>query len=310
MPLVKDIHVDAVLTNISLAMSNDDMLVAPKVWPIVPVKKDSDVFFEYDKSNLRADVDDWAPKTKAREVNWNVSSRGYKVDRHALQELVEDDEKQNQDSPIDVMADSASMLTEKLMIRREKRLAAVLNDAASYLGGMDIPLAVADRWDNFSSATSDPSDDVALARGLIHAQIGKGPNVMVLPTQIYEKVREHPKVMDRIKYTQVGVITPQLLQTLFDIERVIVSGGIENTANEGQADSLSYIWGKSVYIGYVAPRPALRQMSWGYHIQSQALVTDRWRDEERKGDVVRVSFKDVPKLVTKGAGFRYTTVIS
>lgn len=310
MPLVKDIHLDAVLTNISLAVSNDQALIAPQVWPVVPVKKDSDVYYVYDKSNMRVDETRWAPKTTAKEINWNVTPEGYKTERHALQELVEDDEKQNQDTPIDVMADSAQIIAEKLMIRREKRLAAVLDDAGSYEAGADVSIVLANRWDNYTSATSDPSADVAAARAKINAMTGKSPNVMVLPRQVYEKVREHPKVMERIKYTQVGVITPQLLQTLWDIEKVIVAGGIENTAIEGQADSLAYIWGKQVYFGVVAARPGLRQISWGYHIQSQAMQTDRWRDEERKGDVIRTSYKDVPKLVTKAAGYIARTVIS
>jgi hypothetical protein len=310
MPLVKNIHQDVVLTNISLALSNDKALVAPQIWPVVPVKKDSDIFYVYDKSNLRVEETRWAPKTSAKEINWNVTHEGYKTERHALAELVEDDEKANQDSPIDVMADSASIIAEKLMIRREKRLAAVLLASGTYGAGADVNIAVAERWDNYTSATSDPSVDVASARAKINSMTGKSPNVMVLPRMVYEKAREHPKVLERIKYTQIGVITPDLLATLWDIPKIIVAGGIENTALEGQSDVLSYIWGKQIFFGYVAPRPGLKQLSWGYHIQSQAMLTDRWRDEERKGDVIRTSYKDVPKLVSQGAGYIARTVIS
>lgn len=310
MPLIENIHTDAVLTNISVAITNGKNLVAPQVWPVVPVKKDSDIFYVYDQSNLRVDETRWAPKTTAKEISWNVSTDTYKTERHALQELVEDDEKQNQDSPIDVMADSAAILAEKLMIRREKRLYDLLNASSTYDSGAIVNVASGNRWDDFTSASSDPTEDVATARSTIFGKIGMSPNTMVLPRQVYEAVREHPTVLDRIKYTQVGVITPQLLATLFDIQNVIVAGGIENTAKEGQAASLSSIWGKQVYIGYVAPRPGLRMASWGYHLQSQAMLTDRWRDEERKGDVIRNSYKDVPKLVTKSAGYLLRTVIA
>lgn len=310
MPLIENIHTDAVLTNISVAITNGKNLVAPQVWPVVPVKKDSDIYYVYDQSNLRVDETKWAPKTTAKEINWNVSTDTYKTERHALQELVEDDEKQNQDSPIDVMADSAAILAEKLMIRREKRLYDLLNASSTYDSGAIVNVASGNRWDDFTSASSDPTEDVATARSTIFGKIGMSPNTMVLPRQVYEVVREHPTVLDRIKYTQVGVITPQLLATLFDIQNVIVAGGIENTAKEGQAASLSSIWGKQVYIGYVAPRPGLRMASWGYHLQSQAMLTDRWRDEERKGDVIRNSYKDVPKLVTKSAGYLLRTVIA
>ena len=309
MPLINEIHLDAVLTNISRAVTNSE-LVATKVWPVVPVKKDSDVYYRYDQSNLRPDLTEWAPKTKAKEINWSVTRDPYKVERHALQELVEDDEKQNQDSPIDVMADAAMIIAEKLMIRREKRLATTLQTLANYDADAQPALALADQWDNFTSSDSDPNQDVANARTIIFKKTFRKPNLMVLPREIYERVREHPKVIERIKYTQVGVLTPQLLSTLWDIDEVVIAGGGENTANEGQADVLSYIWGKNVYIGYVTPRAGLKQPSWGYHLQSQAMQTERWRDDERKGDVVRTSYKDTPELVTKSAGYIIQTAIA
>ena len=309
MPLPKHIHLDAVLTNISTAVVNTE-LVAPMVWPIVPVAKDSDVYYEYDRSNLRADDDEWAPKTKANEINWKTTRTAYKVERRALSELVEDDEVQNQDTPLNVMSDTTAIIAEKMMIRREKRLAAELQDLTNYLAGSQPALAVADRWDNFSSSTSDPADDVSTARSTIYSQTGRVPNIMVIPREVYEKLREHPLVVDRIKYTQTGVVTAELLAGLFDIERVVIAGAIENTANEEQADSLSFIWGKRVYFGWVTASASLRQPSWGYHIQSQAMLTERWRDEERKGEMIRTSYKDTPKLVTKGAGYTILTVIS
>ena len=309
MPLVRNIHLDAVLTNISRAVVNSE-LVAPQVWPIVPVKKDSDVYYRFDQSNLRPENTEWAPRTVAKEINWEASRQAYATQRHALQELVEDDEIQNADSPIQPMSDSARIIAEKLMIRRELRLATILQAAATYPAGHSVSLAVADRWDNFGSADSDPNDDVADARVQIFSQIAQKPNLMVLPREVFEKVREHPLVIDRIKYTQVGVITAELLANLFDIKRVIVTGAIENTANEGQADALSFIWGKNVFIGWVTETAALRQPSWGYHLQSQAMQTERWRDEERKGQTLRTSYKDIPELVTPAAGFIIRTVIS
>ena len=309
MPLVKNIHLDAVLTNISRAVANTE-LVSTQVWPVVPVKKDSDVYYRYDQSNLRPENTEWAPRTIAKEINWETSRQAYATERHALQELVEDDEIQNADAPIQPMSDSARIIAEKLMIRREKRLATKLQAAGTYPAGHTLTLAAAKRWDNFTSATSDPNADVAAARIQIFSQTARKPNVMILPREVFENVREHPRVLDRIKYTQVGVITAELLANLFDIEKVIVTGAMENTANEAQTDSLAFIWGKKVYIGWVTPNAALRQPSWGYHLQSQAMQTERWRDEERKGTTLRTSYKDTPELVTPAAGFLIDTVIA
>lgn len=302
MPLINQIHIDRALTNISQAVVNED-LVATEIWPIVKVKKDSDRYFEYDKSNLRAENDVWAPRTKAKETQWNVIEKFYGTQRRALSQLVEDDEKQNQDSPIDVMADTTAIVTEKLMIRRELRLRAILTNLANFDADAQPTLLAADKWDDFTSPDSDPIEDVATARQVMRAKIFKKPNIMVLPAEVFEKVREHPKVTDRVKFSQIGIIDQALLARLFNIDKVVVAGGGENTANEGQADSVGFIWPDNVWIGWVTPRASLRQPSWGYHIESKRMTTERWRDEERQGDMIRVSYKDDPRLITQSAGY-------
>ncbi len=302
MPLVKNIHVDAVLTNISRQVSNSE-LMSTSIWPVAPVKKDSDVYYQYGAENLRPEKTDWARRTIAKEVQHEMSTEPYKTERHGLQQLVEDDEKQNQDSPLDVMSDATMIIAEKLMVRREIRLADILKAAGTYPAGHSVTLAGVTQWSDFTSATSDPNLNIATARKQIFSQTAKVPNTLVLPREVYEIVREHPKVLDRIKYTQVGVLTPELLATLFDVEKVIISGGLENTANEADAAALSFIWGKNVYLGYVAPRPSLKTASWGYHLESKKMTTERWRDDERQGETVRTHYKDVPKLVTPGAGY-------
>lgn len=309
MPLVTQIHLDAVLTNISRAVKNSEF-VADKVWPIVPVKKESDVYYQFDQSNLRADLTEWVDRTIAREIDWQATRASYVTERHGLQELVTDKVVRNADSPIQPLRDSAEILAEKLLLRRELRLATVLQAVGTYPAGHSVTLALADRWDNFTSASSDPNDDMSTARSQIYGQIAQKPNLMVIPREVFEKLREHPRVMDRIKYTQVGVLTPELLGNLFDIENVLIAGALQNTANEAQADSLSFVWGKSVFVGWTTRRAALRQPSWGYHLQSQAMQSERWRDEERKGQVVRNSFEDVPQLVTPRAGYIIRSVIS
>lgn len=302
MPLARNIHIDRALTNFSVAISQTG-LVASMVWPEVKVKMDSDKYFVYDNSNLRLDETAWAERDVANEVDWEATPSAYVTERHALKKLVTDKERRNADAPIKVDRDTTTILTEKLMLRREKRLADILQTAANYDADKKPTLVLATQWDNYTSATSDPAKDVATARLAIAKAVGKKINLMLLPNEVFEKLREHPLIIDRVKYTKTGIINVTDLEALFDIERIIVTDAIENTANEGQADVLGFIWGKNVYMGYVTKTATLRSPSWGYHIQSQKMLTERWKEEERKGDMLRVSYEDVPKLVTQSAGY-------
>ena len=52
-PSVNQVHIDAILTNISVAyLQNTNNFIADKVFPVIPVDKKSNLYFKYTK-------DDW-----------------------------------------------------------------------------------------------------------------------------------------------------------------------------------------------------------------------------------------------------------
>jgi hypothetical protein len=311
MPLTKNIHIDRALTNVSQKISNADNFVATAVWPIVPVAKDSDKFFKYDNAHLRLDDDEWAERAVANEVDWDVIQDAYATERKALQQLITNRERRNADSPLSVETDTVESLSERLMIRREDRLKTILIDFTNNFDSDARPiLAAGKKWDDVTSAASDPNRDIREARQTIRKKIFRAPNIIILSNDAFEAAREHPKVLDRIKFTQRGVVSADILASLWDVERVLVAGAGKNSGTEGAADSLGFIWPDNVWVGWVTRRASLRTPSWGYHFQSQDMLVERWRDDERKGDVFRNSFEEIAKLVTKSAGFVHRNVIS
>jgi hypothetical protein len=62
----------------------------------------------------------------------------------------------------------------------------------------------------------------------------------------------------------------------------------------GQAESIGYLWGKDVIFAYVPARPGLKVPAFGYEFVwvypgGQVQVAERWREQKRKSDVIRVS---------------------
>lgn len=308
MPDIGSIHIDQAMTNLSRAVKNEGF-VADMIFPMAKVKKDSDVFFRYDQSNLRVENTRWSPKTKVKEINWDVTTDSYKTLRNGLGELIEDDEVENADSPLDIASDTTEIVTEKLLIGREKALATILTTSGNFDSDARPALGASARWNNYASTASDPNVDVQTARKVVYKKTFMRPNTIVLPYEVYESAREHPKVLERIKYVSEAIVTPAVLARLWDVQRVVIAGTGENTANEGQTDSLSYIWGKNAWMGFVEPTPRLRRPSWGYRIASQDMLVERWRDNERKGEMLRVSHKEIHKIVTPSAGYWIQTII-
>ena len=59
-PTVREVHIDQALTNISLKYQNAD-LIAERIFPVVPVQKDSNLIFKYGKQDFVLENDIRAP---------------------------------------------------------------------------------------------------------------------------------------------------------------------------------------------------------------------------------------------------------
>ena len=74
MPTPNDVHREAALDGISIAYRNTNFIWR-EVFPMVPVTKKSDFYYLYDQGDwMRDNVEVRAPGTKARVVDYNVSS--------------------------------------------------------------------------------------------------------------------------------------------------------------------------------------------------------------------------------------------
>jgi hypothetical protein len=74
-------------------------------------------------------------------------------------------------------------------------------------------------------------------------------------------------VIDRVKYTmqaEAKAITPALLAAAFDVEEMVVSEAVYNTAAEGQTAAMQFIVGKTALLCFRPKAPGLRIPSAGY----------------------------------------------
>ena len=304
-PLESDVHVDAVLSGVSVKYSNEE-LIADQVMPVVNVKKESDKYFVYTR--------DWRlPQSKrglgaeANEVEWNVGTDTYSCEEYALKDLIPDRVRANQDNPLNIDVDTTEDLTELIQVGREKRVADIAFVAGTY-GTQTSALAGANQWDDY--AGSDPIGDVRSAKATVHAASGKTPNTMIIGYQAHLKLLDHPDILERIKYTQRGVVTNDILAALFEVDKYIIGKALYDSSQEGGSESLGYIWGKSVALIYAQPSPGIKKVSFGYQFQSRGFRVKKWRMEGRDGDFVEAGEIRDEKIVAATCGYLYTTVVS
>ena len=305
MPEPENVHIDQILTNISI-MYRNAAYVGTEIMPIVPVKKKSDIYYIYNSKADRFRIPKTlrAPKTDSRTVDWKVTHDGYVCNEYALNDLIDDDERDNADKPLNIELDTTEFLTDILQLSLEMRIKDMLESTLS----ANAPTNGV--WSDYTTETIDPIADIEIAKAAIHAVIFRDPNVLLLGKAVYDKLKHHPKILELIKYSQKGVLTSDLMAEIFGIKKVIIGKAGYNTAKEGKAESLAYLWAKNAILAYVEPKPGLKKFSLGYTFQSQKFQTRRARIETKHSDWIEVGDKEVEKIVCAACGYRISPAIT
>ena len=269
-PTQSSVHVDVPLTNLSTAyLQSQDAFIASKVFPIVPVQKQTDKFYTYtkndwfrDEAQLRADA------TESAGSGYGVSTSTYSCDVYAMHKDIGYQTRANADSQINLDRDATEFVTQRLLLKQEIQF--VTDFFTTSVWGTDS--TPANLWSDFTN--SDPIEDIETGKEAILSVTGQMPNTLVLGYQVYRKLKNHPDIIDRIKYTS-GVtgrtVTPELLAAMFDVDRVLVARAIKATNNEGETAAYSFTHGKHALLAHVAPSPGLLTPSAGYTFSWQGV---------------------------------------
>lgn len=269
MPTMQNAHVDRALTNVSVSYLQDaSAFIADKVFPIVPVKRQSDIFYTYSKEDfMRDEAQVRGAATESAGGDYGVeASDPYYCRKHAFHKDVTPEERVNYDEPLDADKDATDFVSQKMLIRREMQWAS--NYFKAGVWGREIA-GVADgagenstiKWD---LATSNPIKDITDAAVKMAGDTGIKPNTLVLSPYAFNALKNHEDILDRIKYTQKGIVTTDILASLFEVENVYVAWSVVNSAAKGGEAAIDFIMGKHAMLCYSNPRPALRKPSAGY----------------------------------------------
>ncbi len=314
-PTPSDVHVNTPLTNLSVAyIQQATNFVADKVFPIVPVNKQSDRYFVYDRADwFRTEADERAPGAESAGGGWRIDNTPtYYCRVYAVHKDIDDQVRANADAPIDMDRDATEWDTQQLLLKREKVF--VNSYFKTGVWGTDLTGVAASPTGNqflqWDQASSTPIMDVEKQAIAMAEKTGYKPNVLVLGPRVLAALKEHPTILDRIKYTQRAMVTPDLLAGLFEVERVLVPFATENTAAEGAAATYSLFYGKSAMLCYAAPNPGLMKPSAGYIFAWTGLFgagaygnrIKRFRMEQLAADRVEAEMAFDPKLVAAELG--------
>ena len=111
-PTPQSMHVDAILTNISIAYKNS-LYIGDRVFPMVPVKKQSDKYFVYPKGAwFRDEAALRSPGASGRKGGYELSTDGYFADEYTWDTPVPVEDIENADIPLSPLQEGANFSTE------------------------------------------------------------------------------------------------------------------------------------------------------------------------------------------------------
>jgi hypothetical protein len=298
-PNVQNVHIDAILTNISVAyLQNTDNFIADKVFPVIPVDKKSNLYFKYTKDDwFRDEAQRRADGTVSAGSGYGLTTDTYMADVWAFHKDIGDQTRANADNPLNPDMEATQFITQRLLLRREVQWASDYFQAGVWALGVTGQPATGStatvaagtavwQWDDYVGATgtssytnggtyySNPIADVELAKAAILQTTGYEPNTLVLGYRVFQVLKNHPLLVDRYKFTQAGaIVTEDLLAQLFGVDRVLVAKAVVNTANETAGDLIGvgvnssnykFTVGNNALLAYTAPNPGLMTPSAGY----------------------------------------------
>ena len=316
-PTSTQVHVDAILTNISVAFIQDQgNFIANQVFPTVPVEKQSDKYFKYAKGDwFRDEAALRAPATESAGSGYGLTTDTYSTLVYAFHKDIDDQVRANSDSPLNPDRDATQFVTQRMLLRQEIDWSAKYFTtgiwATDKTGSTDFT-----QWSNYTS--SDPIEDIEAGKSTMLTSTGFMPNTLVLGYDVFRQLRHHPDVVDRIKYTSSEVPAEGILSRLFGVDRVLVTRAIKNSGAEGASDSFAQVHGKNAALYYVAPSPGLLTPSAGYQFawrgvsdgMGQNIGITRFRRPELRADRIEAQMAWDYKVVSSDLGYFFSSCVA
>jgi len=300
--------IDPVLTTVAQGYKNAEM-VGGVLFPAVPVMQRGGRIVKFSREDFRLYATGRAPGTNTKRVQYGYGSDPYALEQHALEGLVPwEIMREANNAPGIPMATIAVRKTQNIIaLRNEKAHADIALNAASYAAANKVTIAGSAQW---SDPASKPSDDIETAKEAVRAKVGRYPNTVTIGAKVFSKLKTHPAIIDRIKYTGRDVVTTELLAALWDVERVVVGKAVY----ENESGVLVDVWGKFVVVAFteVGSLADMGVPSYGYTYQlgGYPIVEQPYQDRGAKSWIYPVTDELAPVLAAPDAGYLITAAVA
>jgi hypothetical protein len=299
--------VDPILTTVAQGYRNAEF-VGMELFPYVPVGQRGGKIITFGKEDFALYNTARSPGSNTKRIQYGYAGSPYALESHSLEGLVPNElqEEASAVPGIDLARGAIVKVQNIIGLRLEYQQAILATTPANYPAGNKVTLAGTSQW---SDPASDPVSDVETAKEAIRAKIGKRPNVVEVSAAVFAKLRQHPKIIERIKYTGRDSATPELLAQLFGVKKVVIGDAVFD--NNG---TFADVWGKSVVVAYTelgsVAEQGLPSFGYTYRLGGYPLVEVPYADRNAKSWVYPVTDEISPVIAGNTAGYLINAAVA
>lgn len=266
------------LSTMSLAAFADpSKFVATKVFPVCPVQLSTSFYYTFDRGDLTRDHMARKPKYgKVTPVEIGHADDTYKcfVDQiiTGIDQIgAVDYERSGAPASVDPRRSKARFITTQTLLHLEVTFAKKFFQSGAWTNEWTGVAAspTTNQFLKFSDANSDPIAFFDERKREIEVKGGMTPNKLTLGYDTFIALKNHPDLLDRVKYTgstaNPAQVNEHVLAELFGFEEVLVLKATYNKAAEGQANNFDFICdSKGALMSYAPSGPRIDEPSAGY----------------------------------------------
>lgn len=303
------------------AAQADQFFIADLVMPPMPVDTKSGTYPKLEIAAgalLSAGSTVRAADGSYGEVTRQFTSDTYDTIDRGLESRVDDANAKDVGRFFNLEAAEAKWTMRNVKLDREIRVQAAIFNATNFGAGTNSTVA----YTEANLATIDlPADILAAIERVEDA--GELANTIIIPESVLNRVKRSTKLQSWIRGTLTGetqtpINATSLAKSFADhgIERCLIGRSRYNSAKKGQAKSISKIWPVTyIWVGHVNPGASTPEdggagFTLVWNKEGGLYVTETYRDEKRRSNMVRVRQHTTEKITNGNAGTMVTTQYS
>ena len=267
-------------------------LIATRILPIIGVAKKAATMSVITRENLKRSDTKRANGAAFNRITATAEDLDYACKGHGLEAQLTDEDRENYRDDFDAEIETTQVLKKRFYNELEIETAAATFNTTTWTGAALYTDNKATPW---STAATDIIAQVTAAILKIEENTGVSPDALIINKYALHNLLKNDDIINR--FVGVTVITRAILEAnlaaIFGLDKLIIGGGVYDSANEGQDFSASKIWDNKyamvakIHEGSTKTEPGLgRTIIWeGMSDADEVQPILQYRENQTKSDI-------------------------